>query len=166
MTETDILIAFQNNSIGAAARDSFWIWPTCETLHFVGLCTLFGALLVVDLRVLGIGKRFTTIESVMPFVPVALAGGVLNLLTGLIFFCGYPERYWSNDAFRWKMALFIFGGLNALAFELFERRKLAQLPPGANADLPSRIIAAVSLATWVIVISLGRLLPYTGASNG
>jgi hypothetical protein len=166
MTETDVLIMFQNTSVGAAARDWYWLWPTCETLHFVGLCTLFGALLIVDLRVLGVGKRLTTISSVMPFIPVAFAGGLVNLITGVIFFCGYPNRYWSNDAFRWKMALFLFGALNALAFELLERRKLAQLPAGADANLTARAIAAASLLTWVIVISLGRLLPYTGESLG
>ena len=37
---------------------SSWIWPTMETLHFVGLSLMFGALLVIDLRLAGFFREF------------------------------------------------------------------------------------------------------------
>src|SRR5262249_31923415 len=38
---------------------SSWVWPACETLHFVGLCMLLGVVLTLDLRMLGMGKSLS-----------------------------------------------------------------------------------------------------------
>ena len=59
-----------------------WVWPTCETLHFVGLCLLFGAALVVDLRILGVGKRLP-VAALYQLLPLGLLGFTLNLATGM-----------------------------------------------------------------------------------
>jgi hypothetical protein len=161
MSEADVLQWFADTWIGATTRNVSWLWPMLETFHFIGLCTLFGALMVVDLRVLGVGKK-VPLAAVMPFIPVALAGFVLILISGLAFFCSNPPNYWGNPAFRAKMILVFLGGLNALLFEFAERRKLSALDVGVDTGIPAKTIAAASLLTWIAVISLGRLLPYTG----
>src|SRR5690349_18337953 len=82
-----------------------WVWPAGETLHFMGMALLIGAVGVVDLRMLGIGKGF-------PFAPLhdlvrwGILGFVINVITGVMFFIGIPSQYVHNVAFFWKM-LFI-----------------------------------------------------------
>lgn len=162
MNEAEIFEWLAATGLGQIMRNEGWAWPLFETLHFIGLCTLFGALIVVDLRVIGLGKEHVSISSVMPFVPVALFGFALNLITGIGFFCGYPDNYWSNWAFKLKMALILIGGINALAFEFLERRRLCALAPGADAGVQGKMVAGTSLLLWIGVIILGRILPYTG----
>jgi hypothetical protein len=165
MTEAQILQWFASTSLGEFTREALWAFPVFEIVHFIGLCTMFGALLMIDLRVLGLGKQIP-IATVLLFIRVAVFGFLLNLASGVAFFCSDPGNYWFNPAFHWKMYLVVFGGVNALAFEFLERRKLAALPADANVGLQAKLIAATSLVTWVAVMVMGRLLPYTGAGLG
>ena len=162
MNEAQVLHWFYATALGGLARNSRVLWPAFESLHFIGLCVLFGSLLVVDLRVLGVGRKLIAISSVMPFIPLALAAGILNFVTGISFFCAQPETYWHNAAFKWKMVLVVFGGLNALFFEFFERRRLTTLPIDADTGSLAKLVALGSMATWLTVMILGRTLPYTG----
>ena len=162
MNEAQVLHWFYATALGGLARNSRVLWPAFESLHFIGLCVLFGSLLVVDLRVLGVGRKLITISSVMPFIPLALAAGLLNFVTGISYFCAQPETYWHNTAFKWKMALVVFGGLNALFFEFSERRRLTALPIDADTGSLAKLVALGSMATWLAVMILGRTLPYTG----
>lgn len=165
MTEAAVLHWLGASWVGQTTRDLPWIWPIFETFHFIGLCVLFGSLMVVDLRVLGIGKK-VPISAVLPFIPIALVGFALVFISGISFFCSNPENYWVNAAFRAKMYLVLLGGLNALLFEFAERRKLAALEVGVDSGIAAKTIAAGSLLIWLVVIALGRLLPYTGGGLG
>jgi hypothetical protein len=79
---------------------------------------------------------------------------------GLFFFAGDPFRYFYNIAFQWKMALIVLAGINALWFWFGEHAKLSKLADGEQADFPAKVIATLSLAIWMGVIVLGRLIPY------
>lgn len=155
----DILGTIGDSPIGNMMRDIFWMWPFMENLHFVGLCALFGGLLAIDLRVIGV-CRFIPMKAALSLIPFVMAAFGLNLLTGIFFFCGDPFRYFYNLAFQWKMALIVLAGINALWFWFGEHTKLSKLADGEQADVPAKIIAAVSLALWVGIIILGRLIPY------
>jgi hypothetical protein len=166
MSEPQVLDWFAGTALGSFTREIPWAFPVFEILHFIGLCTMMGALLVVDLRVLGFGRNQVPIGAVLSFVPVAVVGFLVNLLTGAAFFCSDPGNYWFNPAFKWKMGLVVFGGLNALAFEFLERRRLAGLAADVDAGGVAKAIAALSIVTWLAVMVLGRILPYTGAGLG
>src|SRR5689334_19069811 len=87
----------------------------------MGLSMLFGALLVVDLRLLGF-MRSVPMRAALAFLPSAIIGFTINLLTGIEFFVNDPFMYWRNPAFRLKMFLILVGGFNALIFTLMEYR--------------------------------------------
>jgi len=123
------------------------------------LCALFGGLLAIDLRVIGI-CRFIPMKAALTLIPYVIAAFSINLITGIFFFCGDPYRYYYNTAFQWKMALIVLAGVNALWFWFGEHEKLSRLADGEQADFPAKVIAMVSLAIWVGVIILGRLIPY------
>ena len=137
----------------------WWLFPMMETFHFIGLTIMFGALLVIDVRVIGFG-RFINMQEAMKFIPIAIAAFGLNLLTGIAFMCADPFRYFPNTGFQWKMGLIVIAGVNALWFWLGEHKELKQLADGQDAPFRAKVIALVSIAVWVGVIVLGRMIPY------
>ena len=137
----------------------FWVFPLSETLHFIGLTIMFGALLVIDFRVMGL-VRFINMKEAMKFIPLAIFGFMINLITGIAFLNADPFRYFPNLAFQWKMALIVMAGINALWFWFGEHKELSELADGQDAPFRAKVIAFISVAIWVMVIIGGRMIPY------
>ena len=139
-----------------------WGWPVAECFHFIGLCLLFGALLLVDLRLIGVLKT-GSLKGALKYTNLAIAGFVINLVTGIGFFASNPGNYWHNPLFKIKMVCVLLAGLNVLYFELIERKKIEALADGeVAAHLDTKIVAGLSLLLWTAVIVLGRFLPVLG----
>ena len=132
-----------------------------EFLHFVGLCLLIGAIIVMDARLMGL-HRIIPLKAVHSLVPVASVGFGLNLLTGIAFCFGDPHRYAPNIAFQLKMLLVLLAGLNALLYYLKVEPLLANLPADAETPSIAKAVGAASLALWFGVLAFGRLIPYLG----
>jgi hypothetical protein len=45
----------ENVGVGQAIRISDWLFPVIEGFHLLGLCVIGGAILVVYMRLLGLG---------------------------------------------------------------------------------------------------------------
>ncbi|MDR2213375.1 MAG: hypothetical protein LBE21_07105 [Pseudomonadales bacterium] len=149
----------ENSWLHTRMVETFWLFPLCETLHFLGLIVLFGALSVIDFRVLGVAK-FVNMKASMAFIPVALIGFAVNFITGIAFLAADGFRYFPNFAFQWKMALIAMAGINALWFWFGEHKELVQLADGQDAPFRAKVIALLSLVIWVLVIIAGRMIPY------
>lgn len=148
-------------AMGAAfVLDHPWVWPISEIFHFVGLCLLFGVVLLVNLRVLGVitGVAFADVNRLMPW---AIAGLVINVVTGMLFFLASPDQYTQNTAFAWKIGLVVIAGVT-LIFPVASA-ELRALPPHAGASATAKAVAACSILLWTAVIFFGRFLPYLGA---
>src|SRR5690349_18815042 len=100
MSFSDFVKWTADSWLGNAGRDVFWVFPTAEIFHFFGLCLLMGSMIFVDLRLLGFAKERISITNVLAFVPAAMIGIVINVLTGIVFLCTYPENYWPAWAFQ------------------------------------------------------------------
>lgn len=158
MSEHDILAWIKDTWLGVATRDIPWLFPTFETLHFIGLCILLGGMLIVDLRLLG---RFRDIApgSVLKFSHIAAGGLAINLVSGIGFFTADPFNYWSNPAFQIKVLLLLLAFANILWFEIFARKRILALPIGEDTPFGTKLSGAVSLALWFTILIIGRLLP-------
>jgi hypothetical protein len=150
--------------LGHTARDVFWLFPAAEILHFFGLCLLFGAMLLIDLRLLGFA-RSVSIKHVLKFIPIATVGLAINVLSGIVFLCAYPENYWPSTAFRLKLLAIVLGGANALWFKWAEAPHIDVLADDADASRRTKLVAVLSLAIWIVVIVLGRFLPYVSKTT-
>ena len=97
----DLLNWIAETWLGNAMRDIFWMWPFMENFHFFGLSLMFGALLAIDLRVIGVAN-FIPMRPVMWLIPVALLGFAINLITGIAFITGpgYAIVYVCPSVFR------------------------------------------------------------------
>jgi hypothetical protein len=114
---------------------------------------------VIDFRVMGLAK-FINMKTAMKFIPVAIYGFAINLITGIAFLNADPFRYFPNVAFQWKMALILMAGINALWFWIGEHKELSQLADGEDAPFRAKVIAFISIVLWVLVIIGGRMIPY------
>ena len=76
-----------------------YVWPTCEILHYFGLSLLLGTVGLFDLRVLGLAKGIPP-RTLHKLVPWGVAGYLLNVITGIMFFSGHPDQYFSHSASR------------------------------------------------------------------
>lgn len=142
-----------------------WTWPTLETLHFLGLCMLIGAILIMDLRLIGF-QRVIPLNAVHALMPVAIAGFVINLVTGLGFLFGDPYLYVINYAFWVKMVLVLLAGINFGWYMLRVEPSLKALGPNDVTPVEAKLVAAASLLFWFGVLAYGRLLPYLGTGGG
>jgi hypothetical protein len=141
-----------------------WVWPACETLHFIGLALLIGNVGLLDLRVLGVEKRLP-VAPLNRFVRWGVLGFLINLVTGIMFFAGNPFQYIHNIAFGYKVAFIALAGVNVIAFYASGvSRKVEALGPGDDAPALAKCIAGASLFLWVAVMYMGRMLPYIGNS--
>jgi uncharacterized membrane protein len=148
-------------AMGAAfVLDHPWVWPICEVLHFVGLCLLFGVILLVNLRLAGFitGVPLADMNRLLPW---AMAGLGINIITGLLFFLAAPDQYTQNSAFAWKMGLVVLGGLSLLYPTMFDKEP-ASKSDIVHAATTRKLVAACSLLIWIGVIFFGRFLPYLG----
>ena len=136
-----------------------WLWPTCETIHFAGLALLLGVAGMFDLRLLGFMKG-VSLRSAKRFVPWAMVGFAVNLLTGLIFLISQPQQYATNLSMWLKVLFLLIAGVNAMLFETSFSDRLMALEPDAEMPLSARLIGAVSLISWFAVLYFGRMLPY------
>jgi hypothetical protein len=138
-----------------------WVWPLAETLHFLGLALLFGTIGPLDFRLMGF-MRHLPVSAFRALVPWAVAGFALNLVTGLIFLVATPDQYMSNISW-WLKALFLaIAGLNVILFELTQRANADAMLPGADTTPMLKMIGAVSLVSWFMVLFWGRMLAFLG----
>jgi hypothetical protein len=148
-------------AIGAFVVGKTWVWPTCETLHFVGLCLLFATVIFVNLRMLGLAKALP-FSALYQMLPIGILGFGINLATGLMFFLAAPQQYVNNVEFHRKMVFVVLAGINVLYFMLFD--KAWKVEAGADAPLSSKIAAAISIYLWIGVLYYGEMLPFLGNS--
>jgi uncharacterized membrane protein len=146
-------------SIGLFVTERTWVWPTAETVHFVGLCMLFTVVVIVDLRMLGM-IRSVPYSAVYQLLPIGILGFALNLTTGLLFFLGVPGQYVRNIAFYWKMVFVVLGGINLLYFLLVDEAWAVK--SGDDAPVSAKIAAASAICIWVAVLYFGHMLPFIG----
>jgi len=136
-----------------------YVWPACETLHFLGMSLMFGVLMVVNLRLIGWlpGMSFASVHRLLPF---GLIGFSINFVTGMVFFIVASEQYTQNVSFHWKVALMILAGVDYLVLTVHD--ETWALPPMNEAPLLAKLLGASALAFTVGVMYFGRMLPFIG----
>ena len=138
-----------------------WIWPLCETIHFIGLALVIGVAGFFDLRLLGLFRR-VPVAAARELMTFALAGFLLNLATGLTFLIGHPEQYAHNVAWWMKVGFLAAAGANALVFEILVARHATAVADGADTPSGAKAVGLVSLIAWFGVLYWGRMLPFIG----
>ena len=137
---------------------SLFAFPGILSVHTVGMGLLAGINGAVDLRIMGVAPGVPLME-LKRFFPLMWFGFWINALSGVALFIGYPTKAVTNPLFYFKLLLIL---LAMLLLRKIRRRVFGDAgndmaPVAAN----GRMLAAVSLALWIGVITSGRLLAYT-----
>jgi hypothetical protein len=143
--------------IGHAIKDSLWLFPVIESVHLLGLAVLGGTLLVVDLRMLGLGLTRQPIAAVARDArPWLLASIAVMILTGTALFLSESVKCYYSQAFWVKITTLPV----ALLFTLTVRQRVA-LAGALETTVVSRLVALVSLALWFTVAAAGRWIGFS-----
>lgn len=150
-----------STSLSQWILSTYWAWPLFETFHFFGLSLLLGALMVIDLRMVGL-FRGMSMQATHQLLPLVFIGFGINIFTGILFIFGDPGRYFINIGFQIKMVLVFLAGINAVLFYWKVNGPMHNWD--AHGDVPTfaKVIGAASLVLWFGVLVLGRLIPYVG----
>ena len=136
-----------------------WAWPSMEVLHFIGLWLLFGVILVVNLRLLGL-MRDTSYAALHRLLPWAILGLGINIITGMLFLIAAPQYYAANPSFHAKIASLIVAGADLLYLTTFDGPW--HVEAGLRAPRRVQAAAVVAIVSWICVMYFGRMLPFLG----
>jgi hypothetical protein len=157
--------SLEGSGLATTIRNSLYLFPLIESVHVIGLTMVFGTILVIDLRLLGLAstrRPFTVVAADM-LKWTWLAFGVAGV-TGALMFITNASMYYNNSYFRAKMAMLVLSAVNVLVFDMTTRRKIDAWDSQPAAPAGGRTAAALSLAIWISVIFLGRWVGFTLSS--
>lgn len=126
--------------------------------HILGIGLLLGAILPLDLHLIGLA-RSSPLAVVGPLLlRVASTGLVLALLTGLWLFSVKPREYVTNPAFLAKLGLLAFAFGNIGLQHYGSRFRTAFQGQSIHASV--RILAALSVVLWLSILVAGRWIGF------
>lgn len=144
--------------VGEALIASPTLYIFCNAAHIFGICLLVGAIVPLDLRLLGLLRR-PEIAAIGPFLSrAALAGLILASITGAVIFTVNAAEYAGNPAFLIKLALILAGVANAAY--LHSGASWQRLTERGAISLRIRISAALSLLIWTGALLAGRWIGF------
>jgi hypothetical protein len=148
----------EKTAIGEAIRNSQWLFPVIESVHLLGLVVIAGAVLVVDMRLFGVGLRRQPVALLARDAQPWLIGGLMVMLTtGTMLFLAEAIKCYYSAAFAVKMTSLLL----AIIFTFTVRRKVVSADESRVGPLWSRLVAVVSVALWSGVGIGGRWIGFS-----
>jgi len=156
-----LLAVFQwleNSGLGATIRESLVLFPIIESLHLLGLAVIGGAILLVDMRLVGLGLRGQPVGRLERDARPWLIGSlVVMIVTGGLLFASEAMKCYYSLPFWVKIASLAL----AILFTFTVRRRVAQADGAAARPLRNRLTAVISLALWGGVAWGGRWIGFS-----
>ena len=138
-----------------------WTYGVVNLIHILGVASLFGAVLVLDLRLLGVWQNVALAAITRPTVPVAATGFAIAAISGICLLATKATDYVGNPFIYIKFPAIALGLLNVVALNslpAWKARKTREL--SSHERLQLAIAGGVSLVCWVTAISAGRMIGY------
>jgi hypothetical protein len=148
----------EQSGIGAGIRRSSWLFPLIEAIHLLGLGVIGGAVLVVDLRLLGFGlRRQSAAQLARDAQPWLIGSLLLMIITGSLLFLSEAIKCYYHEAFWFKMvSLFL-----AILFTFTIQRRLIMAGETRLSPFWSKVVAVVSILLWSGVGIGGRWIGFS-----
>jgi hypothetical protein len=156
----DILSALQDAAPVDALRRSHWVYPIVNTGHIVGLALLFGAIVPLDLRLIGLWRRVPIGPMARMLLPVAIAGLALAVVTGGLLFSVSAVKYAGMTLFQAKLLLILAALANALLLHRTSVWAVHQDAEMQGTTPRLRLAGMLSIGCWLAAIFAGRMLGY------
>jgi hypothetical protein len=138
-----------------------WTYGVVNLAHILGVATLFGGVLVLDLRLLGLWSQAPLAVLEKPAVTLASCGFALAVASGVCLITTNATEYLGNPFVPIKFAAIGLGVLNVIAVQFvpaWRQRAAVPLTPRGRAGLAA--IGAASLVCWLAAVAAGRMIGY------
>jgi hypothetical protein len=150
------------SALGHFMRESGpWTYAVVNLSHILGVASLFGSVLVLDLRLLGLWRRLPLAVLAGAVVPVAAVGFAVAATTGVGLLATKATEYVGNPFLTIKFPAIAIGLLNVLVLNgspAWKARGARELSRRENRQLA--VMGGVSLACWLTAITAGRMIAY------
>jgi hypothetical protein len=137
-------------------NDSKWLFPAIEGIHIVALALLFGAVIILNLRLLGIGIRQRSVsELAQELAPWTFCSLIIILVSGVLLFVTEATKSFRSMPFRIKIVLLVA----AIIFHYTVSRRLVS-HEGGDHPILAKTAAVFAIALWVSVGFAGRAIGF------
>ena len=133
-------------------RSHAWAYPALEVVHIFGIGLLLGNLVLLELRVFGLGAALPVRALARLGLSLAACGFALAAASGLLMFATQAQELLANRAFTLKMLLLLAAGCNAGVFH--GRDSLGRMDGMARAQM------FLSTLLWLAIVTCGRWIAY------
>ena len=149
--------AVESSAVGNAIRDSVWLFPAIEGVHLLALALIGGAVLIVDMRLLGLFLKRHPVEYLAAQVSPYLVGALATMIvTGLLLFSSEAIKCYYNTAFWWKMTF-----LALATIFTFTVRRMVTSDEMRFGPVWAKLVALSSVALWSGVGIGGRWIGFS-----
>jgi hypothetical protein len=165
MSAAQLLNSIEAWPISAVLRGELpgteWVFPIVETLHVMALTIVFGSIAMVDLRLLGIASRDSTVSRLSNEVlPWTWTAWCTAAVFGSLMFVAKATTYAGNLQFRLKFVCMGLAAVNMLLFHFGAYRQIARWDSGPT-PVSAKAAGAASLSLWIGVVFFGRWVGFT-----
>lgn len=136
----------------AALKSHVWAYPALEVVHIVAIGLLLGNLILLELRVFGMGAALPVKPLARLSLGLAATGFLIAATSGLLMFASQPQELLANRIFTLKMLLLLAAACNAGLFHA--RDSLSKM------DTLARVYMVISTLLWLSVVTCGRWIAY------
>ena len=158
----ELLAWLEGSALGHAMRGAgVWTYGLVNLIHILGVSALFGSLLLLDLRLLGLFRRVPLASIATAAVPVSRAGFAVAAASGVCLLVTNATEYAGNPFLLLKFPAIAVGLLNVMVLEtLPEWRARSERDAPSAESRRLAIIGGVSLLCWSVAIASGRMIGY------
>ncbi len=157
-----LLTWVEASALGNAMRHAgVWSYGVANLIHILGVATLFGSVLLLDLKLLGLWRRVPLGSITAATVPIAACGFTIAALSGACLISTNATEYIGNPLLLVKFPAIALGLANAVALSFlppWREHRTRTLTPRERRKLAA--FGGVSLASWLTAVSAGRLIAY------
>src|SRR5215469_6763231 len=140
-----------NTWLGATVRDTVWAFPLIETFHLLALAVLLGTVLIVNLRVFGLGKSYLPAADIARHLEPWMLGSLAVLIaSGIPMAFSEPTKCFESFSFPIKMALIVVG-----IFSQFTIQRRWVISSNASPH-KAKLAAILSIVIWTAVGAAGK----------
>lgn len=147
--------------LAVGMRGSLWVYPAVNTGHLIGIALLFGGIIPIDLRLIGVWPHVPLVPLMQVFMKTAALGVFLAVICGFLLFITRASAYIGSDIFIVKMIVVAVGLLNGLLLRIMiSPNNPPQWIVESRVPAAARLAACISLGAWITALILGRLIGY------
>jgi hypothetical protein len=157
----DLLPLFQwfyLTDIGVTIRNSVWMFPAIEAFHLLGFGLTAGAMLVVNLRLLGVGLTKQPVAQIAAGAePWLILGVAMMVVSGVPLFLAESIKCLYSYAFWIKMICLVL----VVLFTFTIYRHVTRTKSASDGTSTARSAAVISLVLWAGVAWGGRWIGFS-----